>query len=298
MVVIVIAVVAVILGIIRYNVTSGGKTVPVVSSLDVNKISYVIDGETLALGDSLKVFGQPVYGDFNSDGKQDAAVLLVSNPGGSGTFYYAVLAINKGDKYVATNALLLGDRIAPQTVEVREGRAIYNYADRALTDPMVTPPSIGKSLWVNYNSATGQISAGTEMSLWSQELKMVQNSSSSVTFNYPDHILTNYISTVDWPPKVEIVKGPYTCAGVTREIAQQSICLTRESEGAAGSTYTNYAYALNKGDRTIIFTFSLRSVQCANYDEPKHSACDLERANFGDPGADEAVAKILATLKW
>lgn len=139
----------------------------------VKDISFVVDGETYNLangqaenetvpgsGDisSLEIFGEPVYADFNGDGIKDAAVWLVSHSGGTGVFYYAVLAINTSGEYKATNALFLGDRIAPQTLEVQGGKAVYNFADRNIDEPMTAEPSIGKSFYVNYDKETGQIS--------------------------------------------------------------------------------------------------------------------------------------------
>lgn len=170
MVVVLVVVISVVLGIAYFNSNSGGDPT-LQTSLNLKKIAYLIDGQARPLGDSLQLFGQPVYGDLNGDGKQDAAVLLVDNPGGSGTFYYAVLAINKGGNYVATNALLLGDRIAPQTVEIRDGRAVYNYADRGPNEPMSTQPSFGKSLWINYDAMTGQIVAGQSEGVEGQIIK-------------------------------------------------------------------------------------------------------------------------------
>lgn len=145
---------------------------------DVKNISYLVGNEGFGLingraekpiansttKNTLTMFGEPVYGDLNSDGKQDAAVLLVNEPGGSGTFYYAVLAINISSSiyhepnYQATNALLLGDRIAPQTVEIHVGQAVYNYADRNANEPMTVQPSVGKSFYIQYDKNSGQIS--------------------------------------------------------------------------------------------------------------------------------------------
>ncbi|MFA6608304.1 MAG: META domain-containing protein [Candidatus Paceibacterota bacterium] len=148
------------------------KSVLKETSLDVKNVSYVIDGQEFKLVDGIatkeiapnsaskqtvRMFGEPVYGDLNADGINDAAVMLTSDSDGSGTFFYAVLAIANGNTYKATNALILGDRIAPQTVEIRDGRAVYNYAERKSTEPMTARPSIGKSLWIHYNPATGQI---------------------------------------------------------------------------------------------------------------------------------------------
>lgn len=106
----------------------------------------------------LRVFGEPVYGDLNGDGNADAALLLENQPGGSGTFYYATLAINQGNGvYKSTNTLILGDRIAPQTVEIRDGRAVFNYAIRRADENFTVQPSIGKSLWIHIDPNTGEI---------------------------------------------------------------------------------------------------------------------------------------------
>ncbi len=149
------------------------NVLPVVTSnADVKNISYKIDGETFNLQNgvaikeiapgsatkqTVRMFGEPVYGDLNGDEKDDAAVMLSSDTGGSGTFYYAVLAIATGTTYISTNSLLLGDRIAPQTVEIHNGRALYNYVERKSGEPMTTRPSMGKSLWINYDSKTNNI---------------------------------------------------------------------------------------------------------------------------------------------
>lgn len=140
---------------------------------DVKNISYLVgnEGFTLINGRSekpivdstakntLTMFGEPVYGDLNGDGLEDAAVLLVNDSSGSGTFYYATLAIKNNDNsYKATNALLLGDRIAPQTVEIHDGQAVYNYADRNANEPMTAQPSVGKSFYIQYDKNSGQIS--------------------------------------------------------------------------------------------------------------------------------------------
>jgi heat shock protein HslJ len=147
-------------------------SITIISKNDPLNMVYTINGEDFTLfngkaenemapgsatKNELSVFGEPVYGDLNNDGVNDAAVLLVNNPGGSGTFYYAVLAINFNGVYKATNALLLGDRIAPQTVEIQDGRAVYNYAERKAGEDFSVPPSMGKSLWINLDLKTGQI---------------------------------------------------------------------------------------------------------------------------------------------
>ena len=148
-------------------------TTPVVVVDTVKNSSYIVEGKTFALvngkasvaiapssatKETVSIFGEPVYGDLNGDGNaSDAAVMLVRNSGGSGTFYYAVLSIASEKGQVATNVLFLGDRIAPQTVEIRDGRATYNYAERKAGEAMTVQPSVGKSLTVHYDSTTKTI---------------------------------------------------------------------------------------------------------------------------------------------
>lgn len=139
---------------------------------EVKNLSVSVEGATFGLIDGkaeieiapgsatknkLSIFGEPVFGDLDDDGDDDAAMLLANDPGGSGTFYYAVLAIKYDTAYQSTNALLLGDRIAPQTKEIRDGRALFNFAERRADEPVTTRPSIGRSVWIRYDKSTGLI---------------------------------------------------------------------------------------------------------------------------------------------
>ncbi len=92
------------------------------------------------------VFGSPVPGDIDGENGEDAALILVHSPGGSGTFYYVAAFLGSGRTAKGSNAVLLGDRVAPQNVSI-EGRAIVvNYADRLPGEPMSAPPGVGKTL--------------------------------------------------------------------------------------------------------------------------------------------------------
>ncbi len=138
------------------------KTAPAVSE-DYKNATYEIDGQRVTLqngsadvvaGDDsfpkslIRYFGNEVKGDFNADGLDDVAFLLTQDNGGSGTFYYAVAALKTETGYVGTNGIFLGDRIAPQTTEFRDGQIIVNYADRKPDEPMTTTPSVGISKYL------------------------------------------------------------------------------------------------------------------------------------------------------
>jgi len=60
----------------------------------------------------------------------------------------------KGVHYKGTNAILLGDRIAPQTTEIKNGQVIVNYADRAAGEPMTARPSVGVSKYLKVEGTT------------------------------------------------------------------------------------------------------------------------------------------------
>jgi hypothetical protein len=121
-------------------------------------ISYLINGETVLLkngiseaevtpGSSSKIvtryFGNGASGDLNGDQRDDVAFLLTQNTGGSGTFFYIVAALKTDYGYTGTNAILLGDRIAPQSTSIENGEIVVNYADRKPDEPFTTPPTVG-----------------------------------------------------------------------------------------------------------------------------------------------------------
>jgi hypothetical protein len=130
---------------------------------DYKNTSYQIDDKVIILKDGInenkiipnsaskiitKYFGNEVKADFNGDGLEDVAFLLTQNNGGSGTFFYVVTTLNNGNGYTGTNAILLGDRIAPQTTEFRNGEIIVNYAERKSNEPMTARPSVGVSKYL------------------------------------------------------------------------------------------------------------------------------------------------------
>ncbi len=131
-------------------------------SLDYSNATYTIEGQPVTLVNGkfedvvasssasktvVAIWGNAVNGDLNGDGTDDAVFLLTREGGGSGTFYYIVAALGdmKNNKTTGTNAILLGDRIAPQNINLENGMIVTNYADRKKTEPMTTSPSVGVS---------------------------------------------------------------------------------------------------------------------------------------------------------
>lgn len=89
------------------------------------------------------IFGQPVVGDLNNDGQTDQIFFVSQETGGTGIFFYVVAAVNKGGKYVGTSAVFLGDRIAPQNINIQDGIAAVNYATRREDESMTVSASVG-----------------------------------------------------------------------------------------------------------------------------------------------------------
>lgn len=114
---------------------------------------YRIDGKVIRLQDEFRYFGNELVVDLNDDGRDDVVFLLTHQPGGSGTFYYVVAALNTEEGYLGSEGYLLGDRIAPQTTEVSQNPLhtnviVVNYADRSSGESMTTQPSFGKSAYI------------------------------------------------------------------------------------------------------------------------------------------------------
>ena len=130
------------------------------NTTDFKNCTYNIDGQNITLKNGYsevqtvagsasnlitEYFGNEIVADFNGDGVKDDAFLLTQNSGGSGTFYYVVVGLSSKNGCKGTNAILLGDRIAPQTTELSNGEIIVNYADRKLSEPMSATPSVNIS---------------------------------------------------------------------------------------------------------------------------------------------------------
>jgi NlpE N-terminal domain len=84
------------------------------------------------------------FGDLNNDNVEDAAVILVSEPGGSGTFYDLAVVLNKEGNLESTNSVLLGDRIKIKAISIDSGIVTVNYLDRKEDQAMAEEPTIDK----------------------------------------------------------------------------------------------------------------------------------------------------------
>lgn len=172
----------IILGLITLIIFAGGlyllipRSKEVAVQMDLKDAEYTIEGARIRLVDGVaeteaapgsaskivtRYFGNEVRDDLNDDGRMDTVFLLTQDRGGSGTFFYAVAALDTEAGIVGSHGYFLGDRIAPQTTETSRDPGhvhviVVNYADRAAGEPMVARPSVGKSVWLKLDPATMQ----------------------------------------------------------------------------------------------------------------------------------------------
>lgn len=120
---------------------------------------FFIEGQYVRLGGEAQYFGNDLKTDLDGDGREDVAFLITHEPGGSGTFFYVVAALNTERGYVGSDGYLLGDRIAPQNITLspnprHKNVIVANYVERAAGAPMTAQPSIGKSVYLKIDSSS------------------------------------------------------------------------------------------------------------------------------------------------
>lgn len=132
-------------------------------TFDPKNTTYTIEGQSVTLNNGVneadstigsasktitRYFGNEAYGDVDGDDDNDLVFLITQSTGGTGTFYYAAVAYRTPVGYKLTNTFFVGDRIAPQSTEIKEdSKEIHiNFAERKKGEPMSAEPSVGAVL--------------------------------------------------------------------------------------------------------------------------------------------------------
>jgi heat shock protein HslJ len=137
--------------------------------------TYSIDGQQITLKNGLseiaipdssakiitKFWGNQIEHDLDDDGTLDNIFIITQETGGTGTFYYVVAKLNTKEGSKGSDAVFLGDRIAPQTISIDENKdrknvIVVNYADRKESESFAISPSIGKSIWLKLDTKNMQ----------------------------------------------------------------------------------------------------------------------------------------------
>lgn len=84
-------------------------------------------------------------GDLSGTGTTDGAIVLIQDPGGSGTFRYVAALLEEDGGYQGTNAEFIGDRIAIQSISISDQLITVTYLDRAEDEPMSAEPTLERT---------------------------------------------------------------------------------------------------------------------------------------------------------
>ncbi len=75
-------------------------------------------------------------GDLNGDGQPDAAVILIVDPSGSGTFYYLFALRSENGSLVQAAQVYIGDRQGIRNLEIADGQIRLDYVTQGPNDPL------------------------------------------------------------------------------------------------------------------------------------------------------------------
>ena len=79
------------------------------------------------------------FGDLDHDGLEDAAVILASQSGGSGTFKYLMAMRNTGNVPQQLDSILLGDRVQISALSIADGQVRLEKLQAGPGDPACCP---------------------------------------------------------------------------------------------------------------------------------------------------------------
>jgi hypothetical protein len=127
-----------------------------VAAPDAANASYVIEKSSITLANgraetpvapgsaakAVTTLTQKAVGDIDGDGRDDVAVVLIHEPGGSGSFTYVAVVLNATTGAKTTNALLIGDRVAGPAVRLDGKTVVIDYLDRRAGEAFSVAPSV------------------------------------------------------------------------------------------------------------------------------------------------------------
>jgi hypothetical protein len=89
---------------------------------------------------SVKIqLGQVAEGDLDADGVNDAAVVLVSETGGSGVFEDLIAVRRRGDRLIMSEPHFLGDRVKIAGLSIDPGGVHVEMTEHGPDDPLCCP---------------------------------------------------------------------------------------------------------------------------------------------------------------
>jgi basic membrane protein A len=87
----------------------------------------------------VKLSEKIAFGDLTGDGVDEAAVILISDPGGSGTFYDLAVMTDQGGVPVQLASVVLGDRVKVNSLTIQAGEVVVDMVTQGPNDAMPNP---------------------------------------------------------------------------------------------------------------------------------------------------------------
>ena len=195
----------------------------------------------------------------------------------------------------------------------KEADMVSSYIQEHLSDIIQAKPTLGgtwytTNVYIEPSTKTGTISYEDGHIAGKQPFVYGISGDEVVVdakIDYTQKTALTYVSFQSWPPKVTTAIAKFTCAPggtigsakgktIKKDLPGGTYCINTMTEGAAGSTYTTYAYSTMVGDVLAKTTFIARTPQCMNYDEPEQGACKAEQAGFNpDVLADGLIHQLV-----
>ena len=107
----------------------------------------------------IKLTDQVAFGEL--DGKKVAAVILMTNAGGSGTFFDLAIVAEKAGKLIHVATANLGDRVKINVLSIENGEIVIDMIAHGENDPMATPTQQQLLKYVLKGNQLGLISKDT-----------------------------------------------------------------------------------------------------------------------------------------
>lgn len=247
------------------------------SKPDLQNIKYTIDGAEVGPLDGGVSVGTPTYGDIDQDGDQDGAVWYRKDLSESEKVYYAAIVINESQKnnesgvtkeVKAPNAVLLGDNILPQSIEVKNGQTVYTFLDQVPNTSPSSTPTVSQSVAVDYDTNSGNLVVveipptpvpPQNMTLDMKQWKWVQTTGQSgVTYpSAPEGFTVTLQSSGVFNATADcnVVGGVYTTTGSSIEFSQMKgtgLSCSRSNESVFWSIFENAeSYSFNASSELI-----------------------------------------------
>lgn len=169
---------------------------------------------------------------------------------------------------------------------------------------------ISSSEQIKNSGPESSIPSMPETSGWQTYL----NDDLGVDFKYPDSFGGNIWNPSFWPPRITVIsedpveKGcpefPVGIQGATQEkiiVRDVNFTLYKASEGAVGSSYTNYCYVTEKDQRYYVVNFVIRTTNGCGFNCGSYCGTGYEQEckdfNY-EKEVVEPISQIISTFKF